>query len=241
MHFVSAKVSNINSRFLTRTLFVIQHQNGKFTKSFLMALQVEDLDDQTKFRQMEAISYHDLVPFIIEYLKKKSVLVTSFLFFLFIFLLVIIKVRIIYADFFAGKGSIVHTALGLIGFPILVIPVHELLHIIPYWISGARRIRVGMDLKQFLFYVTAHRYVASAGQFRIVALIPFLVISVALTLLILLLPGLWKWSMSLFLFVHTTMCAGDIALLNFYYINRRKKIYTWDDADRKMAYFYEKI
>jgi hypothetical protein len=37
------------------------------------------------------------------------------------------------------------------------------------------------------------------------------------------------------------MCAGDFSLLNFYWINRDKKIYTWDDADQKMAYFYEEL
>jgi hypothetical protein len=37
------------------------------------------------------------------------------------------------------------------------------------------------------------------------------------------------------------MCAGDFALLNFYFLNRNKKIYTWDDVDKKEAYFYEKI
>jgi hypothetical protein len=37
------------------------------------------------------------------------------------------------------------------------------------------------------------------------------------------------------------MCAGDFALLNFYYLNRDKKIYTWDDADLKEAYYYEEI
>ncbi len=28
-------------------------------------------------------------------------------------------------------------------------------------------------------------------------------------------PGLWKWSLSLFLFVHTTMCAGDFYNFSF--------------------------
>jgi hypothetical protein len=37
------------------------------------------------------------------------------------------------------------------------------------------------------------------------------------------------------------MCAGDFALLNFYYLNRDKQIYTWDDADDKTAYYYEKL
>ena len=98
-----------------------------------------------------------------------------------------------------------------------------------------------MDLKQYLFYVTAHRHVTKSLQFKIVALIPFIVISLIFLFLVFYLPGLWKWSISLFLFVHTTMCAGDFALLNFYFLNRSKKIYTWDDADEKMAYFYEEI
>ena len=98
-----------------------------------------------------------------------------------------------------------------------------------------------MDLKQYLFYVTAHRYVASPLQFRIVAVTPFIIISAVLIFLIFLLPGLWKWSLSVFLFAHATMCAGDFALLNLYFLNKDKKLYTWDDADKKEAYFYERI
>jgi hypothetical protein len=66
-------------------------------------------------------------------------------------------------------------------------------------------------------------------------------ISITALILVFTLPGLWKWSFSLFLFVHATMCAGDFALLNYYFINKHRKIYTWDDADLKEAYFYEEI
>jgi len=206
-----------------------------------MTLQVEDLEDQTRFRQKEAISYHDLIPFIFENLKKKSVLLASYWSVCIIFLLLAIKIRINIAGYFPLTAILTHSVLGLFVFPLLFIPVHELLHIIPYWLAGARKIRVGMDLKQYLFYVTAHRYVASPVWFKIVALIPFIVISTGLIMLIVILPGLWKWSFSIFLFAHATMCAGDFALLNFYHLNRGKKIYTWDDADKKMAYFYELI
>jgi hypothetical protein len=37
------------------------------------------------------------------------------------------------------------------------------------------------------------------------------------------------------------MCAGDFALLNLYFVNKDKKIYTWDDLDKKEAYFYEEL
>jgi hypothetical protein len=158
-----------------------------------------------------------------------------------VFLGIAVLVRINIAGYFPFIKILFHSFLGLIFFPLLCIPVHELLHIIPYYISGAKRIRVGMDLKQYLFYATAHRYVAAPLQFSIVAIIPFIILSLILLFLTINLTGLWKWSLSLFLFVHATMCAGDFAILNFYFLNRDKKIYTWDDADKKIAYFYEKI
>jgi hypothetical protein len=206
-----------------------------------MALRVEDLDDQTKFRQLLSVSYKDLVPFIFEYLLKRSRLITIFWVVCLIFLGLALKVRFNISGYYPLAKILMHSLLGLIVFPVLCIPVHEFLHVVPYFISGARNIRIGMDLKQYIFYVTAHRYVASPLQFRIVALTPFLLISLVSAFLVFMLPGLWKWSLSLFLFVHTTMCAGDFALLNFYFLNRNKKIYTWDDADKKEAYFYEEL
>ncbi|MDQ1296823.1 MAG: hypothetical protein QG611_802 [Bacteroidota bacterium] len=152
-----------------------------------------------------------------------------------------VYVRINITGYYQLKYIISHTILGLIIFPLVSIPFHEALHVIPFLLTGARKIRIGMDLKQYIFYVTAHRHVINSGQFRLVALIPFIIINIVLLIMIWSIPGLWKWSLSLFLFVHTTMCAGDFALLNFYYINRKKKIYTWDDADLKESYFYEEI
>ena len=206
-----------------------------------MALQVEDLEDQARYRQILKIPYDELVTFILDYLRRRSGLMVFFWSVCVIFLGIALNVRLNIAGYFPLKNIIFHSILGLVVFPVLCVPVHEILHIIPYFFTGARNIRIGMDLKQYIFYVTAHRHVATSSQFRAVALIPFLLMSLILLFLVLYLPGLWKWSLSLFLFVHTTMCAGDFAMLNFYWLNKRKKIYTWDDADQKIAYFYEEI
>jgi len=214
---------------------------SKFVKSVIMALEVEDLDNQDRFRQIMEISYHDLVQFIIDYLKKRSGLIIFYWSVCLVFLTIAVITIINISGYYTLRKIIFHSAIGFIILPIISIPVHELLHLIPYFISGARKLRVGMDLKQWLFYVTAHRYVTPPVQFIAVAVIPFFMISLSLILLTFFLPGLWKWSLSVFLFVHATMCAGDFALLNFYFVNREKKIYTWDDADKKMAYFYEEI
>jgi len=206
-----------------------------------MSLSVEDLEEKTKFRLLLTIPYTELIQFVFDYLKRKSVLIFFFWFICVIFLSVAILIRIKIAGIFPSGQIIFHSAIGFILLPLIFIPIHEFLHIIPYFLSGAKNIRVGMDLKQFLFYVSAHRYVASPLQFIIVAFTPFVVISGGLIFLIIFLPGLWKWSFSIFLFVHTTMCAGDFALLNLYFLNRDKKIFTWDDLDKKEAYFYEEV
>ncbi len=206
-----------------------------------MALKVEDLDDQTKYRQILKIPYEDLVTFVLDYLRRKSALMVFFWSSCIVFMGIALFVRINISGYFPFRNIFFHSILGFVVFPLLCIPVHELLHIIPYYLTGARNIRVSMDLKQYMFYVTAHRQVATARQFRFVALVPFIIISLVMLFLILNLPGLWKWSLSLFLFAHTTMCAGDFAMLNFYSLHRGKKIYTWDDFNEKTAYFYEEI
>lgn len=206
-----------------------------------MALKVEDLEDQCKYRQILRIPYDDMVQFVLDYLKRRSGLMASFWSACLVFLGIAIIVRINISGYFPFRNIFFHTILGLVVFPLLCIPVHELLHIIPYYLTGARNIRITMDLKQYMFYVTAHRQVTRTGQFRFVALVPFVIMSLVLLYLVLNLPGLWKWSLSLLLFAHSTMCAGDFALMNFYALHRGKKIYTWDDVDEKISYFYEEI
>jgi hypothetical protein len=205
-----------------------------------MAINIDELSNELKYRHLKTISYNDIIPFIFEYLKKRTTTILLFWAFCIVFLLQAVYIRFSIAGNYELLQIMMQSLLGFVVFPVILIPVHEFLHIAPYFITGARNIRIGMDLKQYMFYVTAHRYVASPAQFKLVALTPFILINSILVMLILIIPGLWQWSFSICLFAHTTMCAGDFALLNFYSINRDKKIYTWDDADNKEAYFYEK-
>ena len=221
--------------------FVLVVQKSTFDKSSGMALSVDDLQDQSRFRHILTVSYSEIVSFVLDYIRRRTNLTVFFWSVCLIFIGVSAMIRIDIAGYFEFKKIITHTLLGSVVFPILIIPVHEALHLIPYFLSGAKRIKIGMDLSQYMFYVTAHRHVATPFQFKLVAVIPFIVISLTTLFLVLCLPGLWKWSFSLFLFVHTTMCAGDFAMLNFYYINKSRKIYTWDDADLKEAYFFEEL
>jgi hypothetical protein len=204
-----------------------------------MSLKVEDLGDQTRYRHILTIKYDNLVDFVFEYLGKRSLFISSYFFFCILSLIIAITLRIRIAGEFTHSSILLHSLTGFVFLPLVCVPLHEFLHAIPLLLSGAKNVRAGIDLKQFMFYVSAHRYVASAPLFRIVALTPFILISLSCGVVFLIVPALWKWTIASFLFTHTTMCAGDFALLNFYYLNRHKKIYTWDDLEKKEAYFYE--
>jgi hypothetical protein len=206
-----------------------------------MSLKVEHLEDQSEFIKILVLRYNDVIDFVLDHIRKRSWVMILFWSLCITFLVLTISIRINITGHFPWKNILTHSLLGFVIFPLLCIPVHEFLHIVPYYLAGARRIRVGMDLKQYIFYVTAHRHVAGPVQFSIVAATPFLLISIALLILIFYLPGLWKWSLSSFLFVHTTMSAGDFALLNFYQLTGWQNIYTWDDADLKESYFYKRL
>jgi hypothetical protein len=206
-----------------------------------MKLKAEDFSDQTRFRELLRLPFGDIVTFVLEYLRRRTGVTLFFWSLILILVGLTVTVRIHISGFYELKRILLHSLYGFVVFPVLIIPVHEFLHIIPYFFSGARKIRIGIDLRQYIFYVTAHRHVVTPGWFRVVAICPFLIITIATAFLIFYLPGLWKWSFSVFLLVHTTMCAGDFALLNYYHINRSRKIYSWDDADSKETYFYEEI
>lgn len=205
-----------------------------------MHYSVEDLDDITRFRLFLSISYNDLAEFVINQLKKRSLTTMIFWFLCLLSFTLSVVIRLSLARHFAWGAILKHSLIGFILLPVLCIPVHEGLHILPFALSGARNIRVGMDLKQYLFFVTAHRYVAGKRQFIIVALMPFILITAASVIAIITLPPLWKWSVAAFLFAHTTMCSGDFALICLFNI-KGKEIYTWDDADKRVAYFYEEV
>ena len=204
-------------------------------------MKTEELDDTRRFRHLLTLHYSELAEFVLDYIRRKSTVTLVFWSVCLTELGLAIVLRINITHSFEYRRIFMHTVLGSVVFPVLIIPVHEMMHAVPFFLSGARRIRIGMDLKQFIFYVTAHRFVAGRTVSGIVAIVPFAVITLALVFLVIFLPGLWKWSLSLLLFVHTTMCAGDFAMLNYYFMNRQRKIFTWDDADRMEAYFYEEI
>jgi hypothetical protein len=199
---------------------------------------IEELENAPAYEKVLKLSYNDIATFVINSLKTVSLPMML----IWTAMAVSFVMTIIFwpgVRYNAGNPGILRgLATGLLIIPLLLVPVHELLHLIPYRLAGAKDIRIGSDLRQGIIYVTAHRFVAGLKLFATVALVPFLVITAALAIAIVLSSPWYRWVLTMALFTHTTMCAGDTALLGFLTRYRGRKVYTWDDADSKEAYFY---
>ena len=129
---------------------------------------------------------------------------------------------------------------GFILWPVILIPVHELIHAIMYTFTGAPKIKFGVRPEYYLFYVTADKYVIGRNQFFLVAFGPFIIISGLLLWAISFFTPPLAWSFIICLFVHTTMCIGDFALAGFFMQFRKDEIYTFDDTKKGVSYFYKR-
>ena len=180
-----------------------------------------------------------MISFVMEFIKKRTLPVFIALLLLFITLGPMVAIRINIAGDYPWLMIFLHSFLGIIIFPLLLVLPHELLHIVPYWLSGARDIRIGANWREAYFYVTAHNHPVQRRWFMVMALTPAILVTVALAVIILYVQPIWQWSLICTLFLHLTMCAGDLALINYFYVNRHLNVVTWDDAEKGEAYFYE--
>lgn len=209
-----------------------------------MHLSADALENPSDYRLVKKLDYSDIVPFILEYSWKRNLAI--FMFFLLngvvLLFLLYQTIRLIGFSGFSWFSILRHALLGLVILPMLTVPVHELIHGLVYLLAGAPGIHFGADLHQFIFYVTAHRYVVNSTRFFAVALSPFIIVSALLAWLCFNTGSeLIAWSFLIALFAHSTMCIGDVAMISFFLENKEKKLYTFDDVKEKTSYFYEKI
>ena len=203
---------------------------------------VEALRTDPKYRLVDEFSFEDMIPFVFTHIKEKGIMSTIYMAvnLLMLLLVVLIVMVELTGEIISWRILIGQTLAGIASGSILVIPVHEMLHGLTYRILGARKIQFGIDIKQFIFFVTADRCPVSGVQLYFLALTPFAVINLA-TIVInsLIYPEMILFS-AFFLLSHNLMCIGDFAVAN--YVWRKKgKLYTYDEPEKKKSYFYERV
>lgn len=123
-------------------------------------------------------------------------------------------------------------------FSVLII-IHELLHALAYKLVGAHRVYFGAKLSQFVFYAGCDDQKFTGVQYRLVALLPFVCISLLGLAALFLFPSYFIFSMTV-LGLHTLFCCGDFAVMNYIQQYDLKKVFTYDLKAEETTYFYLK-
>jgi hypothetical protein len=199
-----------------------------------------DIKSDPRFVFLDELRYDDIVEFAGKYILKRNRSMTFF----YICLLGMLLLMIVSA----ASGMIFHNRefggimkqylYGLIISFSVIIPIHEIIHGLIYFLLGARKIRFGAEFKQFAFYAVADEFVTDKTGFYFLAISPFLIISLLNLAGFIFVQGIASYTYISVIFFHATMCVGDFALMSYYDTHRDKDIYTFDDVKNRISYFY---
>ena len=203
---------------------------------------VEQIMKDSRFQLLDKLHYDDIVDFATEYVRKRTR--SMFFYLVLIIIFFILQWSAFLYGIFANDMNTISLLkqflYGLIISLTIVIPLHELIHALGYFLLGARKIRFGAVLKHFAFYAVADDFVANRNAFIFLALSPFVIVSLLNLAGFIFVQGYASYTYISVLFFHATMCAGDFALLSYFEFHRDKELYTFDDVGKKTSYFYYK-
>ena len=205
-----------------------------------MKLKPEELEENG-YILLDEMNHMDIVPFVRKFLHKR----TWFSSFYYICAIVSFSLFIFFCIKIYHSGSygiiqiLIQILLGVL-LTLALIPFHEWIHALAYKSQGAKQTSFDANLKRFYFLAIADKFVTNKREFIIVALAPFLVISLALLITSFITGEGWKVTLFTTLMIHTIACAGDFALLSYFEFNRKKEVVTYDDKENKVSFFYVK-
>jgi len=210
-----------------------------FLKLKSMKPSIDELKNEIGYKLIKSVPFENLVPFIFDNMKPNTKTMVFFYFFLSI-CGVSVSIFLMHPGYTFGQLFWYGFA-GFISSFTIFVPIHELLHGFALKMYGAKGLKYGKDLKQMMFYVTVNDFIMNRKEFSVMALMPFAVITLGLLILEWILPDQFIWFFLSAIFWHATMCIGDFSMLAFYERNKHLEMYTFDDADKKITYYYSKL
>jgi hypothetical protein len=203
-------------------------------------MTIDELNNSGQYKMIMVLGHDDIIGFVIKQLKQ----IRWPMAFYYGFNIVLLGASIAFT-----AGNLLYSYIpwnlywqylvyGIIAGMLLVIPFHEMFHGLAYKLAGAPEVIFGADLKQMIFYASAPGFVAGKYSFYLVAFSPFILINGIFIAGVLYGQTPLQWGSMVALFMHSTMCVGDFAMVNFFARFPGKKIYTFDDMTEKRSYFF---
>uniref|UniRef100_UPI00404AF07B DUF3267 domain-containing protein n=1 Tax=Fulvivirga sp. TaxID=1931237 RepID=UPI00404AF07B len=194
---------------------------------------------ENNYTLLDKLDHKELIPFVQLYMNKRTV--SSVIYY------VVNSIIFAATGYFFIKGYLEEhysllsgfsqLSLGVL-FAFLLMPLHEFIHVVAYKSQGALHTSYDAHWRKFYFMALADKFVASRKEFQIVALAPFIFISITLITLMLFANPTWLITIFGTLLFHTAMCSGDFGLLSYFDFHKNQEIVTYDDKESGMSYFY---
>lgn len=204
----------------------------------MMQTTPEQLEKQG-YTLQHKLAHEDMMPFINQYIKKPTLYgwgyyaICALMFFLVVFL---------FSQYYFNHQITLTTAFNTFFtsmlWAFLLIPLHEFIHVMAYKSQGAVNTSYDVVWKKLIFLAVADRFVASKKEFTVVALAPFITITLLLLLPLPFLSPYWKMVLLCINGWHVTFCIGDFALLSYFACNGNNEVVTYDDKANRVSYFY---
>jgi len=189
------------------------------------------------YRLVDTLVFGDILPFLQNQIGQSNLITRLYYGSLFLFFFWMVAVFV----FQVRSGMVIWEAFGQIGAGVIVtfllIPLHEALHGLVYYLQGARKIHYTANFRKFYFTAQADHFVVGENGFYWLAFTPFVVIGLCSLILGFIFPAILLPTAAI-LTLHSTFCGGDFALAAYFYRHRGQGMLTYDDVEAKEAYFF---
>lgn len=198
-----------------------------------MRLSVNEIVQSNDYKYYYKFKQSEGKLFLNENIKKISIITYSY----YLFVIATVTALLFFVFLNVSRLEFVMGELGMaiiLFFPSMVI--HELIHAIVSIFLGARTVKLGFE--KGLIVTKINNFVISNIEYIIIAITPLLTI-ILITLLVLLITKGNLISGIIFLLLHLWCSYGDIAIVNYCWLNRKNNIYGFSSEDG-FFYFYSK-
>jgi hypothetical protein len=197
-----------------------------------------DLQNDPRYKLLMNIPFKKLGSFVMAYYFKRQTWITlahyAFVTVVLIaWLLSGIRENYSPIEWFIYYGWAVLLFLGLAA-------IHELIHLVAYRAFGAPQVKIKISWREATGYVIAPDFIIGSRDLGWVLVAPFLLISFALLVTLFVLPA-YRYVQLGLIWLHTSGCAGDFAMLSFLWLHRKHLIFNYDDEESQTKYFYEQV
>lgn len=131
--------------------------------------------------------------------------------------------------------------LAFLLFFVVLLPIHEFIHGVAFKYYGAKKVGYGFSMKAAMVYAYAQDFPINMRELKVIAVLPFMLITFSLLMFMLFLPQ-YFFAITSILLIHSLACVGDFMLIKYANKYNNEGIFTYDDLEiEKKSYFYRTI